>query len=91
MEPRRHRSARAQREASGRTDARIADQREPVSVGHDSDDELHLRGGEGAADAAARDAPEGEVSHGRARGPRARARWRPEPPKRTCFCEPGRP
>src|SRR5947199_264308 len=54
MKPRRHRWARAQREASDRTDARSTDQCQPVALDHGGDDELHLEGGEGAADAAPR-------------------------------------
>ena len=68
MESRWHGRARAQREAGGGDDAYVAHRRQPVSLGHGHDDELHLGGGEGAADAVARAAAEGEVSQGRARG-----------------------
>src|SRR5437867_10602188 len=58
----------AQREAGGGDDAYVAHQRQPVLLGHGHDDELHLGGGEGAADAVARASAEWEVSQGRARG-----------------------
>src|SRR5215471_7895659 len=66
VETRRQGRARAQREAGGGGDGQAAFQRELVALGHGRDDELHLGGGERAADAVARAAPEGKVREARA-------------------------
>ena len=62
MESQRHGRARAQREADDGDDACAAHRRQPVALGDGGDDELHLGGGEGAANAVARAAAEGKYA-----------------------------
>ena len=59
---------RTEREASGRDDVGAREEAEPIALGHLDEDRLDLDGGEGASDAAARAAAEGEVGEGRAGG-----------------------
>src|SRR5262249_62046915 len=66
MGTRRQSRARARREAGGGGDGQAAFQCELVALGHGRGDELPLGGGERAADAVARAAPEGKVREARA-------------------------
>src|SRR5206468_12109 len=62
------RGAWSQREPGGGEDVGSGEQRELVTLSHRGDDHLHLHGGEGASDAAARTAAKGKVGKRRARG-----------------------
>src|SRR5437867_5417508 len=67
----RYRRAWTQCETGRGNDAGTGQQHEPVTLGHVGDDELHLGGGEAAADAAAGATAKGEIREGRV-GSRAR-------------------